>query len=148
MFKKQLLMIVFTLCALMSYAQVEIKGLVYDEYLEPFYNAKVTLNGKATTSNQEGEFTLSLSQKLPVTLRVSAFGYQDEEILITSIDKSIRVILKESFLLDQIVISASRAPERIIESPVTIERLGLNDIKTTSSNSFYDGLANLKRYTI
>ena len=144
MFKKQLLMIVFTLCALMSYAQVEIKGLVYDEYLEPFYNAKVTLNGKATTSNQEGEFTLSLSQKLPVTLRVSAFGYQDEEILITSIDKSIRVILKESFLLDQIVISASRAPERIIESPVTIERLGLNDIKTTSSNSFYDGLANLK----
>ena len=79
MFKKQLLMIVFTLCALMSYAQVEIKGLVYDEYLEPFYNAKITLNGKETTSNQEGEFVLILKEKLPTVLKVTAFGYQDEE---------------------------------------------------------------------
>ncbi len=144
MFKKQLLMIVFTLCALMSYAQVEIKGLVYDEYLEPFYNAKITLNGKTTTSNQDGEFVLVLKKELPAVLKVTAFGYQDEEVLITSLEKSVKVILKESFLLDQIVISASRVPERIIESPVTIERFGLVDIKKTSSNSFYDGLVNLK----
>lgn len=144
MFKKQLLMIVFTLCALMSYAQVEIKGLVYDEYLEPFYNAKITLNGKATTSNQDGEFVLALKKELPAILKVTAFGYQDEEVLITNLEKSVKVILKESFLLDQIVISASRVPERIIESPVTIERFGAADIRKTASSSFYDGLTNLK----
>ncbi len=144
MFKKQLLMIVFTLCAVLSYAQVEIKGLVYDEYLEPFYNAKITLEGKSTSSNEKGEFTLSLDQELPIKLIISAFGYQTEELVITGLKKSIKIILKENFLLDQIVISASRIPERIIESPVTIERLGLTDIKRTSSNSFYDGIANLK----
>lgn len=144
MFNKQLLLIVFTLCSVISYAQVEIKGLVYDEYLEPFYNAKITLEGKSVSSNEEGEFTLVTSNKLPVTLIVSAFGYQTEELVITSLKKSINVILKENELLDQIVISASRVPERIIESPVTIERFGMTDIKNTSSKSFYDGLVNLK----
>jgi outer membrane receptor protein involved in Fe transport len=46
--------------------------------------------------------------------------------------------------LDEIVISASRTPERILESPVTIERMGLKEIKRTASPTFYDGLENLK----
>ena len=46
--------------------------------------------------------------------------------------------------LDEIVISASRTPEKIMQSPVTIERMGINDIKKTASPSFYDGLENLK----
>ncbi|CAM1349092.1 TonB-dependent receptor [Tenacibaculum insulae] len=137
-------MIVFTLCSIMSYAQVEIKGLVYDEYLEPFYNAKVAVEGVEVASNQDGEFTLSIKKEFPITLKISAFGYQTEELIITSLKKSINVILKENVLLDQIVISASRVPERIIESPVTIERFGMTDIKSTSSKSFYDGLVNLK----
>ena len=144
MFNKQLTLIVFTLCSIMSYAQVEIKGLVYDEYLEPFYNANITFDGKHISSNVEGQFTLKTSKKLPITLRVSAFGYQTEQLVITTLKKSINIILKENVLLDQIVISASRVPERIIESPVTIERFGMTDIKNTSSKSFYDGLVNLK----
>jgi outer membrane receptor protein involved in Fe transport len=46
--------------------------------------------------------------------------------------------------LDEIVISASRTPERVKESPVTIERMSIRDIKKTASPSFYDGLENLK----
>lgn len=144
MLKKQLVMIVFALCTIASYAQVEIKGLVYDEYLEPFYNAKITLNDRTTLSDDAGEFKLNFNGVLPVTLRVTAFGYEIEEFKITSLDESINIILKESVLLDQIVISASRTPERVIESPVTIERFGLTDITKTPSSSFYDGLADLK----
>lgn len=46
--------------------------------------------------------------------------------------------------LDEIVVSASRTPERVRESPVTIERMTLKDIKKTASPSYYDGLENLK----
>ena len=46
--------------------------------------------------------------------------------------------------LDEIVISASRTPEKIKESPVTIERMGIREIKKSASPSFYDGLENLK----
>ena len=42
------------------------------------------------------------------------------------------------------VISASRTPERIFESPVTVERFGLKEIKNTASADFYGGLENLK----
>jgi hypothetical protein len=33
-------------------------------------------------------------------------------------------------LLNEIVVSASRTPERVLESPVTIERMGIADIKS------------------
>ena len=47
-------------------------------------------------------------------------------------------------LLDEVVISASRTPEKLLQSPVTIERMGIQDIKKSASPSFYDGLENLK----
>ena len=47
-------------------------------------------------------------------------------------------------LLDEVVVSASRTPEKVLQSPVTIERMGLKDIKKTASPSYYDGLENLK----
>ncbi len=136
-------MIVFTLCIVTTYAQVKIKGSVYDEYLEPFYFAKVTSGNKVVTSDEEGSFTFLLDGAFPQTIIVSALGYRTETIVVTS-EKNVNVILKENILLDQVVISASRVPERIIESPVTIERLGLTDIKMNTSNSFYDGITNLK----
>ena len=52
--------------------------------------------------------------------------------------------MEEDNLLNEIVVSASRTPERIIESPVTVERMGLKEIRSTSSPSFYEGLENLK----
>lgn len=144
MFKKQLVTVVFILCAFQAFAQVKISGVVYNEYLEPFYNAKITSSSEITASNTDGEFTITVSKDLPQTITVSAFGHQTEYVEITEEGQSLNVILKENFLLDQVVISASRVPERIIESPVTIERFGLTDIKRTSSNSFYDGLVNIK----
>ncbi|MCD8399319.1 TonB-dependent receptor plug domain-containing protein [Tenacibaculum finnmarkense] len=144
MLKKQLIGMFFIFCSVITYAQIEIKGGVYDEYLEPFYNAKITIKTESTTTFTDGKFALKTLRKLPVTLIISAFGYQTEKRIIRSLDTPINIILKESLLLDQIVISASRVSEKIIESPVTIERFGLTEVKNTSANSFYSGLANLK----
>ena len=52
--------------------------------------------------------------------------------------------MKEGSVLDEVVISASRTPERIFESPVTVERFGVKEIKNTASADFYGGLENLK----
>jgi hypothetical protein len=54
------------------------------------------------------------------------------------------VLREEDNLLNEIVVSASRTPERIIESPVTIERMGVAE-KKRHQPLFYDGLENLKR---
>lgn len=125
-------------------AQTEISGLVFDEYLEPFPGANVrSSDGNSTTANIDGEFTLSI-KKLPVTIKISSVGYQEEIVEVTEASQDINVILKETFALDQVVVSASRTPERVMESPVSIERIGLKDIKNNTSVNFYEGLANLK----
>ncbi len=46
--------------------------------------------------------------------------------------------------LDEVVISASRNPERIMESPVSIERMDIRAIQSTASPNYYDGLENQK----
>ena len=144
---KKLLLVFFVTCSIALSAQVAVTGKVYDEYLEPFPSALInSLQGK-TTSDIDGNFTLSVKSNFPFSIQVSAFGYKTEVIEVTSKDQEINIILKENTSLDEVVISASRSPERVIESPVTIERLGINDIKKGTSISFYDGVTNLKGIT-
>jgi len=52
--------------------------------------------------------------------------------------------IKKNTVLDEVVVSASRTPEKVLQSPVTIERMGIKEIKKTASPSYYDGLENLK----
>ncbi len=145
---KQTLLLALLLSSFLLFSQdkeneVELQGEVFDEYLEPFVGALVkTSDGKSTTSDYEGKF--KVKSKLPVTITVSYIGYSTEEILVSSIDDQIGVILKENSGLDQIVLSATRTPERLFESPVTIRRMSLNDIKKTPSLSFYDAMENLR----
>ncbi len=122
--------------------EIELKGEVFDEYLEPFANALVSLsNGKTTTSNHEGVF--KVKAKLPVTITVSYIGYSTEKLIVNSNDDQIGIILKENSGLEQIVLSATRTPERLFESPVTMSRMSLNDIKKTPSISFYEAMENV-----
>ncbi|CAM1349100.1 TonB-dependent receptor [Tenacibaculum insulae] len=141
---RKLLLVFFVTCSIALSAQVTMTGKVYDEYLEPFPSALVnSLQGK-TTSDVDGNFTLSVKSGFPFSIQVSAFGYRTEVIEVTSQDQELNIILKENTTLDEVVISASRSPERVIESPVTIERMGIMDMKRNTSVSFYDGLTNLK----
>jgi outer membrane cobalamin receptor len=56
----------------------------------------------------------------------------------------VNIVLEGNTALDEVVVSASRTPQRVFESPVTIERFDTNDIKKSASADFYDGLENLK----
>ena len=142
---KKLLAILFCIGGFsLAIAQTEISGLIFDEYLEPFPSAIVkTSEGKSTTSDYDGAFTVKI-KKFPVTINVSLVGYQTETITLKDASEEINVILKESFALDQVVVSASRTPERVMESPVTIERIDAKYIKKTPSPNFYESLGNLK----
>ena len=40
-------------------------------------------------------------------------------------------LLDEETKLNEIVVSAPRTPERVLESPVTIERMGIAEIKNS-----------------
>src|SRR5690606_2508744 len=92
-----------------------------------------------------GKFELNITQSLPVTIVVSIVGFQKQEVEVTSNASSLDIKLAESReLMDEVVVSASRVEESILESPVSIEKMDLREIQQTASVSFYDALENLK----
>ncbi len=144
---KRLIVLSLLLLSTISYAQTTVQGKVVDEKNEPIPGANVVLVGKAegTTTDFDGNFTFNTSEQPPFTLRFTAIGFADFIAEISSNNQTLSITLTEaSTLLDEIVISASRTPERIFESPVSVERFGLKEIKNTTAESFYGGLQNLK----
>lgn len=130
-----------------SFAQNTITGSVTDGNKQSIPGANIVVSGSSTgvSTDFDGTFKLTTNAKLPFSIKVSAVGFEAQTIDVTSANQKVNVILKgEETKLDEIVVSASRTPERVLESPVTIERMGIQDIKKTASPSFYDGLENMK----
>ena len=133
-------------CAL-TFAQNTISGSVTDANSQPVAGANVKVVGSSTGTSCgfDGKFTLKTSAAFPFTIEVSMMGYTSQTLEVSSKEQEIVVVLpEESTALNEIVVSASRAPERVLESPVTIERMGAKEIKNTTAATFYDGLENLK----
>jgi len=131
----------------LSFAQTTISGSVKDNKNQPISGANVKIIGQSssTVSDSEGNFSLSTTNKPPFEIEVSSVGFGSTTVKVTANNQKISAVLTdEETKLEEIVVSASRTPERIKESPVTIERFGVKDIKRTASPSFYDGLENLK----
>lgn len=135
------------LLGLATYGQTTVQGKVVDENNEPIPGANVVLVGKAegTTTDFDGNFTFNTSEVPPFKLQFSSIGFSDFTANVTSNNQTLSITLSAAnTMLDEIVISASRTPERIFESPVSVERFGLKEIKNTTAESFYGGLQNLK----
>jgi outer membrane receptor protein involved in Fe transport len=131
----------------MTYAQTSISGSVKDSKNEPIPGANVKVAGESsgTVTDSDGNFTLSTTKTPPFDLEVSSVGYGKTKVSVTSNNQKVTAILAdEETKLDEIVVSASRTPERVLESPVTIERMSLKEIKGTTAATYYDGLENLK----
>ena len=130
-----------------SFAQNTITGSVTDGNKQAIPGANIVIVGdrSGASTDFDGTFKLTTSTKPPFTIKVSAVGFTSKTVNVTSANQKIDVVLKdEENKLDEIVVSASRTPERVLESPVTIERMGIQDIKKTASPSFYDGMENMK----
>lgn len=139
----QILLLFF--CAF-CYAQTSVNGTVTDDSGLPLPGANVIVVGTSTgaITDFDGTFRLTIDQAPPFSIQVSSVGFETVTKEVTTNPQTIDFVLKEGNELDEVVISASRTPERIFESPVTVERFGINDIKNTASADFYDGLENLK----
>lgn len=143
---KSTLSILFLFLCVISYSQTTVSGTVVDNNNQPIPGANVIVVGTTTgtVTDFDGRFVLSVNQEPPFTLQASIIGFSSSSIEITENNQNVGFVLEEGTQLDEIVISASRTPERIRESPVTIERMDLAQIKNSSSASFYDSVENLK----
>ncbi|MEO8795043.1 MAG: TonB-dependent receptor [Daejeonella sp.] len=139
---------IFLLTGSMVMAQTTISGTITDQATkETLAGVTIAVKGKAigTSSNENGRFSLTTSENTPFTLIVTYLGYKSYEQTINGSVSNLNISLESQAILGQeVVVAASRTPERILESPVSIERVGAQAVRETAAPSFYDALTNLK----
>ncbi|HSU49643.1 MAG TPA: carboxypeptidase-like regulatory domain-containing protein, partial [Segetibacter sp.] len=100
---------------------------------------------EGTYTDDKGNFKITSSQNPPFTLVFSSIGFASKEVVIRNSSETINVSFDPvSALGQEVVVSATRTPTRILESPVTIERVDLATIRNTPSPSYYDVIHTLK----
>lgn len=107
----------------------------------------ITIKGgtAGTFTDDKGNFRLVTTQQPPFTLVISSVGFESKEVQVTSAGQAVEVELTPASTLGvEVVVSASRVPERILESPVSIERISSANIRNTPATTYYDILRNVK----
>ena len=114
---------------------------------EPLIGVNILVKDKVigTVTNSDGNFSFTVNESLPLTLVVTSVGYGRQEVTVDSQTDNLDIELEYQTLLGQeVVVSASRVEESILESPVSIEKLDIRDIQAAAAPSFYDQIVNLK----
>ncbi len=130
------------------FAQTTVEGVILDSNTEeaiPGVNIKIKGKPTGTATDFDGKFTLKVNDNVPFSLELTYVGYTRKSVEVTKNNQYLTIMLEESQNeLDEVVVSASRTPESIRESPVTIERMDVRAIKNSTAPNFYTGLDNLK----
>ena len=142
--RKIILLALFFGFSLSGFAQ-KLNGTVVDKNNEPIPGANVFVKEtqQGTTTDFDGKFSIDIKE-FPVTIEVSFVGYKPVTKKLNG-QETLHIVLQDSNeFLDDVVVTASRGKEKIKESPVSIERMSVKEIKRNTAPSFYDGLSNLK----
>lgn len=126
---------------------VILSGTIVGENHEPIPSASISVKDTkiGTQTDSTGKFSLVVNQKFPFRLIISSVGFSAQEIEIKNSNSKIAVQLtSQTFLANEVVVTASRVSEKILKSPVSIEKLDIRALKETPAASFYDALGNVK----
>ena len=130
-----------------GYAQTTLSGNITDNKGEALAGVNISVKGKVagTITDYNGNFSLNLKDEPPFTLIISYVGFATQELQITErVNTGMKIeMIEETMLGQEIVISASRVEESILESPVSIEKMDILDIQNTPSDSYYKAIGNL-----
>ncbi len=155
-FTRKIWQVVFSLLVIVSlstssvYAQTTtISGTVTEAGTkETLVGVNIVVKGRVigTVTDLRGNFNLRVNQDPPLTLVFSMVGFATQEVEITQNNVSnLRIDLVEQSMLGQeVVVSASRVEESILQSPVSIEKMDILAIRDTPADNYYKGIANLK----
>jgi len=110
--------------------------------------ASVTIKGSTsgTFTDDKGNFRLTVpsSVKFPFTLVISSIGFSELEISVAAAGEQSINLMPSAALGEELVVSATRLPTRILESPVSIERVSGATLRNAPVANYYDIVTNLK----
>ena len=124
-----LILLAFILCSVsISFSQglTTVSGVIRNSKTKESISAvSVTVKGASAGAytDDRGNFKFTTVQKPPFTLIVSSIGYETKEIPFNG-EASLSIELDVSYAIGtEVVVGATRLPTRIMEAPVSIERV-------------------------
>lgn len=118
--------------------KANVSGKITDENGEALIGANVTVQGTSvgTSTDLDGNYSVALDAGR-YTLLVSYIGFQESATPFSveaGEDLNIDVVLLEGTALDVVVVSSSKKPEKLTESPATIETIFAREIEQYAGN--------------
>lgn len=153
--------LLFTICTVVALAltaptaQAQETGQVYGTITdattgEPLPGANVEVQGFSIGAAAEVNGSYRI-EEVPAgirTLRISYVGYENTLVELTiPAGASVRqdvALEEESFVGNEVVVTASKQAEKVLDSPVTIEAISAEDLNVSGGGTFLSSLKNLK----
>gem|GEM_PF-571390 len=110
-----------------------VQGTVTDAAGAALVGVNVVVDGTTTgtTTGRDGAFALDVDFSAgPQTLVFSFIGYDTERRTLSAPQRGLRVAMREGMLrAADVIVSASRVEERVLETPITVERISARQLE-------------------
>lgn len=136
LFKQGAIFIFMLLFVNFMHAQTTISGTVTDaETQDPLPSVNIIIAGTTvgTFTDFDGNFTLETDTELPFSIEVSSVGFSLQTIEVTSANQSLNVQLNVGQNLEEIIVSASRKPQKVQEAPSSVSIISSRDLENSSA---------------
>ncbi|TDH23223.1 TonB-dependent receptor [Segetibacter sp. 3557_3] len=143
------IMLALSSCFLLIIANAQkqtISGRITDDDGQSLPSTSVIVKStrQGTYTDNNGRFKLTGINSLPVTLMITSLGYVTHEEEVNNTGELLIKLKPYIGIEPPVVLASKRVPTKILESPVSIERMGVAVLEATPSVSPYDAIANLK----
>jgi iron complex outermembrane receptor protein len=131
-----------------------LRGRIIDDVKkEPLIGVNVTIkeSNEGAVTDEKGRFELKTTRTLPVTLSISYVGYHPKEVIISELfpDTS-DIVLVESELLGELVVTARRRTENIQDIPIAMSAVSgqfVQDAGAFNVNRIKEVVPNVQLYS-
>jgi len=120
----------------LTFAQSPVTGVIKRTNGAPVPHATVVIRGTniSVSADENGAFSITPRQEPPFYLQVSSVGYKPQDFQILQLqDTPVELVLLESSLLDEIVVTSRRRSEALQEVPIPISVIGGNQIEQSGA---------------
>ena len=126
MIKNYLTIVMIYFCSI-AFVNAQVSGTVVDENSQPLPGVSIVVKGTSTgtTSDFDGKYSINANQG--DVLVFSYVGYNSQELTVNG--SVLDVSMQAGVALDEVVLIGNRAkPRTILDSPVPIDNIGINEL--------------------
>lgn len=144
--------LLFTAAGALAQSNGTIRGTVTDQEngeVIPGVNVRLVGTNKGSATNTAGKYKISKVDPGQYRIEATFLGFaaykSDSFEVGTGQTVTLDITLKKTVWQgNEVVVTGSKKPEKLLESPTTIERISQEEIETSGGSTFMSSLSNLK----